>query len=185
MKYLAQSTTPWILLLTLCSIAAVLSSCSSQQSVREGHALLEIDRQGKSQARINRPEFVALNGQRINPPQQHLHILPGSQELTIRFTLNGQGRQEAKLRFKARTHQRYSVMFDPYPPADGGKINEEDGIWTGSEIDGFLFIPNMIGIAGYNVAEEISDRNRDIKWAYIRVISSDVTEGIVEQVRVP
>lgn len=76
-------------------------------------------------------------------------------------------------------------MFDPSPPADEGKINEEDGIWTGSEIDGFLFIPNMIGIAGYNVAEEISDRNQDIKWAYIHVISSDVTEGIVEQVRVP
>lgn len=178
-----------ILLFIGALLLTALSSCSTQPPVKSGHALIEIDRTRDSKARILDPRIVSVNGRAPSSTQRQVQLPEGPQEVRIRFALRGGEDHDARLRFKARANERYSVHFVPYPRPVSEPLKDYARKWLvptqGSAMDVFLLPVTLTGMFVDKKLDSVESRSAEVEWAYIRVFSSDETAGAIAEVRVP
>ena len=167
-------------------LLAALSSCTTHHAIKPGHALIEFDRSGESQARILHPKFVSVSGKTLSSAKRGVQLPEGPQEVTIRFAFQGGADQDAKLSLKVRANERYSVCFTPFPYSIPNLRKHDIHSLFGEQGEGLFILPaNLLKIYAERGRDYMENRSREVEWAYIRVFPSDIAGGVVAEVRVP
>ncbi len=174
-----------ILMVIASMLLAALSSCTSQHAIKPGHAMIEIDRSGESQKRILHPKFVSVNGRALSSAKRSVQLPEGPQEVMIRFAFRRGDFHDAKLRFKARANERYSVRFVPHPYTLPSELRTGNYVGGGGEAAPFVMFGQYIKRRVEKEIRSMENRSTDVEWAYIRVFPSDIARGAVAEVRVP
>ncbi len=171
----------WRFVLAVAVLA--LSSCADR-GPKAGHALLEIDLENIHAGRVGNPVFTSHHGNSISR-RTRLDLAPGKHEVDFQYKLNGHEQTTTTLVFEAQADQRYQVRFDLFPIWVDNKPWDRLASADAGEGGAFILPFELAIRSSARGLRNLSGNMKEVKWAYIDVISDKLEEGIVFRVKVP